>query len=124
MAYCNGRNLEDLIECRGFLSEAEVHFIIKQMVGAFLSIQEKGIVHRDLKPGNIMLHFENYPERRLPDHLKEQEKMFESQLTQWHFEDLTVSKPIVKIVDFGHSFNGLNQEGDEICKGNPMTLCP
>lgn len=50
--------------------------------------------------------------------------MFESQLTKWHFEDLTVSKPVVKIVDFGHSFNGLNEKGDEICKGNPMTLCP
>ena len=50
--------------------------------------------------------------------------MFQSQLTEWHFADLTVSKPIVKIVDFGHSFNGLNENGDEICKGNPMTLCP
>lgn len=29
MEYCNGRNLEDLIEARGFLSEGEVHYIIK-----------------------------------------------------------------------------------------------
>ena len=29
MEYCNGRNLEDLIEARGFLTEAEVHYIIK-----------------------------------------------------------------------------------------------
>ena len=68
MDYCNGRNLEDLIESRGFLTEAEVHYIVKQIANAFLSIQDKGIVHRDLKPGNIMLHFENYPEVRLPDH--------------------------------------------------------
>jgi len=38
MEYCNGRNLEDLIEARGFLSEAEVHYMIKQLVQAFLSI--------------------------------------------------------------------------------------
>jgi hypothetical protein len=30
----------------------------------------------------------------------------------------------VKIVDFGHSYNGLNPLGDETMKGNPMTLSP
>ena len=29
MEYCNGRNLEDLIEARGFLREDEVHYLIK-----------------------------------------------------------------------------------------------
>ena len=57
MDYCNATNLYDLIEHRTFLRESEVHFIVKQIVEAFLYLTEKDILHRDLKPHNIMLHF-------------------------------------------------------------------
>jgi len=87
-------------------------------------IGKKGIVHRDLKPGNIMLHFTDFPEIRLPSDQRTTDKLFVSQLKDKHFDDLTKYKPLVKIVDFGHSYNGLNPLGDETMKGNPMTLSP
>lgn len=67
MEYCNGVNLFKLIEMRGFLREDEVHYIVTQIVDAFLCVDKADIIHRDLKPHNIMLNFDDTPEKMKMD---------------------------------------------------------
>lgn len=58
-----------------------------------------------------MLHFQNQPSYLTPEKVEEL------------YQDVTKSRPTVKIVDFGHSFRGENVQRDRN-KGNPMTLSP
>lgn len=84
MEYCNGGTLEELSQRRGglALSDVEAHYIMKQVTSALVALQGQKIIHRDFKPQNIMLDFPQWPDQRQP------RKIFKSQLTERHFEEL------------------------------------
>jgi serine/threonine protein kinase len=81
MEYCNGGSLQDLVERRGFITEVEAQYIVKQIICAFTYMMSPSlnVIHRDLKPANIMLNFPNYPEKKMP------RKIHMSQLNDSHF---------------------------------------
>lgn len=54
--YCDGGTLEDILQEKHHLSEAESIKYFKQLVNAFQSIYKENILHRDLKPSNILFH--------------------------------------------------------------------
>jgi len=54
MEYVDGRNLEDVIEGGGPLSEDEARDVLKQLAEGLAAAHEQGIIHRDLKPSNIL----------------------------------------------------------------------
>jgi len=54
--YCDGGTLEDILQRKHHLSEAEAIKIFQQLVNAFKAIYKENILHRDLKPSNILFH--------------------------------------------------------------------
>jgi len=54
--YCDGGTLEDVLQEKHHLSEAESLKYFKQLINAFQSIYKENILHRDLKPSNILFH--------------------------------------------------------------------
>lgn len=59
MDYCNGGNLESLLEHRLILSEKEVQIIFRQVLKAIKVMRDLKVIHRDIKNANILLHFPN-----------------------------------------------------------------
>ena len=54
--YCNGGDVEGLIEKKKSLPESEVIKIMKALVEGNAYLNEHGIIHRDIKPANMMIH--------------------------------------------------------------------
>jgi len=54
--FCEGGTLEDIIQRRRFIPEAEALNIFSQLLNAFKAIYKENILHRDLKPSNILIH--------------------------------------------------------------------
>lgn len=54
--YCNGGTLEQAINRKHFLSEAESVKILAQLLNGFKAMAKENILHRDLKPSNILFH--------------------------------------------------------------------
>ncbi|KAL4491134.1 hypothetical protein ABPG73_013203 [Tetrahymena malaccensis] len=54
--YCNGGDLQQYIESRPYISEAECLDLFKQIVSALQVLDKNNIAHRDLKPANILLN--------------------------------------------------------------------
>jgi len=54
--FCEGGTLEDIIQRRRFIAEAESLNIFSQLLNAFKAIYKENILHRDLKPSNILIH--------------------------------------------------------------------
>ena len=54
--FCNGGTLENLIQKKKFLCEAEALHVFQQIMNAFKSLIKENILHRDLKPSNILLN--------------------------------------------------------------------
>ena len=52
---CHGPELQDVLEKRGALDEADARAITAQLLSAVDYMHEKAVIHRDLKPGNVML---------------------------------------------------------------------
>ena len=58
LEHCNGGDLEGFLKARGgYLQEAEVNIILKQIVIGLQAIKEQNVMHRDLKLANILIHF-------------------------------------------------------------------
>lgn len=55
--YCNGGDLEELLESRGVLKEQEAQVIFAQVIKAMKVLRDLRVVHRDIKNANILLHF-------------------------------------------------------------------
>ncbi|MEM7553410.1 MAG: serine/threonine-protein kinase [Cyanobacteria bacterium P01_A01_bin.84] len=54
--YIEGLNLEDELTQKGKLGEAEVFFVLEEILQVLQFVHQKGIIHRDIKPSNIMRH--------------------------------------------------------------------
>lgn len=59
MEYIEGTNLEELVERRGAIPEAEALRYIQQIGNALTAIHLEGLLHRDVKPSNIVLRASN-----------------------------------------------------------------
>jgi serine/threonine protein kinase len=44
-----------LIKKRGYLTELETRYFMKQLVSAVEYMHSKGVMHRDLKAGNVFI---------------------------------------------------------------------
>ena len=87
MEYCNGGSLSECLNkykdknhTKGFPEEIIQH-LMRQIVNALVYIHSKNIIHRDLKLQNIMVHFDNEPDKI----------------------NLKMMKAKIKIIDFGLS---------------------
>ena len=60
MEYCNGGDLNKLLEQRGRFTEGEARFVMSSIIEGYSAIHKLNVVHRDLKLENILLHFKNY----------------------------------------------------------------
>lgn len=58
--FCNGDNLENLLEHRLVLKESEVQVIFKQVLKALKVMRGMKVIHRDIKNANILLHFPKF----------------------------------------------------------------
>jgi serine/threonine protein kinase len=52
--FIDGQNLEQELEQKGQISEAEVLEVLTQILGVLQFVHEQGSIHRDIKPSNIM----------------------------------------------------------------------
>ena len=57
---CDKGSLEDVLNTRKKLPEAEVLMITKQIISGYKYLYEHKIIHRDLKPANILIRDESY----------------------------------------------------------------
>src|ERR1035437_6730881 len=57
--FCNGGNLEDKLQNRGYFNEKDVSLIFGQVLQAMKAMRDIHAVHRDIKNANILLHFED-----------------------------------------------------------------
>ena len=66
MEFCNGSDLKELMEVRGWkLSPSTVQIIMRQLVNGFNDMMSVLVIHRDLKLQNIMLHFPDMSDKIL-----------------------------------------------------------
>ena len=54
--YCNGGDLDTLLEHGLYLSERHVQYIFREVLKGMREMHELGILHRDIKNANILLH--------------------------------------------------------------------
>jgi hypothetical protein len=54
MEYCDGEDLQQIVNRRGALPEGEARKVIGHLAAAVLHLHERDIVHSDLKPSNVM----------------------------------------------------------------------
>ena len=54
--YCNGGDLEGMMNKQGRLREDQAIQIFRQLLTAFKSLVNENILHRDIKPANILFH--------------------------------------------------------------------
>ena len=60
LEYCNGGNLEELMEAKGYKVTGElIQMIMRQLITGVNDMMAVNVIHRDLKLENIMLHFPN-----------------------------------------------------------------
>lgn len=107
--YCNGGDLETLLQIRGKLAETEVKYIFKQILDGLLALNKLNIIHRDIKAANILLHF---PAKKhvSVNYLREC--------------DLISAGLVIKIADFGFSkFCPPNDLSKTQC-GTPLNMAP
>ena len=57
---CDKGSLEDVLNNRKKLPEAEVLMITKQIISGYKYLYDHKIIHRDLKPANILIRDECY----------------------------------------------------------------
>ena len=62
--YCNGSDLESLINAGLEISEKKIARIFGQVLEGMREMKEKNIVHRDIKNANIFI---SIPERRIQE---------------------------------------------------------
>ncbi|MBR5878372.1 MAG: protein kinase [Akkermansia sp.] len=55
MELVDGRNLELIVEERGFLLPTDALEIVRQVALGLQSANESGLLHRDVKPGNVLI---------------------------------------------------------------------
>ena len=56
LKYCNGGDLQSLIDKKGKLLENEAVYFFKQIMNGFIELHIHKIMHRDFKPANVYLH--------------------------------------------------------------------
>jgi len=54
MEFCDGNDLQQIVDGRGALPESEVRKIAGHLAAALLHLHERSIVHGDIKPSNVM----------------------------------------------------------------------
>ena len=57
--YIDGENLEEELERKGQFTEAEVRYVLEEMLKVLKFVHENGSIHRDIKPSNIMRNTKN-----------------------------------------------------------------
>ena len=60
--YCNGGDLEQLLQYRTVLNERECKFIFRQVLEGMKEMTKINAMHRDIKTANIFIHFPNLRE--------------------------------------------------------------
>lgn len=55
MEYVAGRNLDEVVEAAGPMSESEVLSLLRDLAVTMISLHKGNVVHRDIKPSNLML---------------------------------------------------------------------
>ena len=55
MDLCSHQSLHDLVQRRGYLTEVEVRYFMKQFVEGVGCMQKNNVMHRDLKIGNTFI---------------------------------------------------------------------
>ncbi len=104
MEFCNGGDLKDLMEYKGWKLDPQViQKIMKQLVSGFFDMMQVLVIHRDLKLQNIMLHFPDNQEQLMNMNKDEKRRFLRS-------VDLLSTRFEVKIADFGFS-KKLKQKG-------------
>lgn len=61
MEYAGAISLQDYLDQRHTLNEAQLEVMIFPLLDALAKVHEKGIIHRDLKPANILINGEGQP---------------------------------------------------------------
>ena len=59
LEYCNGADLDSLLDQKLVLNEKEVKYIFSEVVNAMKEMNNIKAIHRDIKNANILLHFPN-----------------------------------------------------------------
>ncbi|WP_437185385.1 isochorismatase family protein [Planctomicrobium sp. SH668] len=59
MEYVAGRNLEEVVNSIGPMSESEVLSLLRDMAVTLIALHKIDVVHRDIKPSNLMLRAED-----------------------------------------------------------------
>ena len=61
MEYAGAISLQDYLDQRHTLNEAQLEIMIFPLLDALAKVHEKGIIHRDLKPANILINGDGQP---------------------------------------------------------------
>ena len=60
LEFCNWGSLQDELDKRGHIPEADAVSILKQIILGLSECHRHNIIHRDLKPDNIFVHNGRY----------------------------------------------------------------
>jgi serine/threonine protein kinase len=110
--YCNGGDLQQVLDSKKSLTERQIKVIMKQLVKGFHDMHKVSVIHRDFKMANTLLHFKGRDKVKDPVSLFAE--LVETDPTQIYF----------KIADLGLARQLKNNELASTNTGSPLFMAP